>query len=431
MANDVIISSDSHMTGPPDLWVLHGGFNVDRERYVRFRGTFAALAILAILIMGSTALAQGPREPIKIGLLNPLTGFLAVNGTEVNEGIRLYWQDEMGNQVAGRPVRLIVEDAEGKPDVALTKVKKLVESDRVHLILGPVSSAVAVAIRDYVHEHRVPLIITQATANNLTSEKASPSIFRSAMSSYQQEAAGGWYVAAKLGHKRIALIALDYVAGHEQAEGFIKTFMESGGQSVDKVLIPPGAMDVAPYITRIESKAKDLDAAVGILWGPTAPQWLKAWQDYGLKGKLPLLTLGETVSETYLRSVGDATIGVVSWFSYSPVLDTPENKRFVQAFNKKYGKDPVYNNHLGYLAAKVGGEALKAVSGNVEDGPRFLDALRKVRFEAPGGAFRFDEKQNAVIPTYIRRVEKVGGKLQNTVFDVVPDVDQFWKPPKR
>lgn len=72
-----------------------------------------------------------------------------------------------------------------------------------------------------------------------------------------------------------------------------------------------------------------------------------------------------------------------------------------------------------------------AVNGTVEDQTRFLDALRKVRFDAPGGAFRFDEKQNAIIPTYIRRVEKVGGKLQNTVFDVVPDIDQFWKPPKR
>jgi hypothetical protein len=91
----------------------------------------------------------------------------------------------------------------------------------------------------------------------------------------------------------------------------------------------------------------------------------------------------------------------------------------------------VYNNHLGYLAARAGGEAIKAVDGNVEDQGRFLEALRRVRFEAPGGAFRFDEKQNAVIPTYIRRVEKAGGKLQNTVIDVVADVDQFWKPPKR
>ena len=404
---------------------------MDKKGAARVWGTLVGLAVLAFLVAGSAALAQAPREPIKIGLLNALTGPLAVNGTEINDGIKLYWQDEMSSQVAGRPVRLIVEDSEGKPDVGLTKTRKLVESDKVHLILGPVSSGVAVAIRDYLHERRTPTIITQATANQLTADKASPSIFRSAMSSYQQEAAGGWYVAAKLGHKRIALVALDYVAGHEQADGFIKTFMESGGQSIEKVYMPLGAMDVAPYITRIQSKARELDAVVAILWGPSAPQWLKAWQEYGLKGTLPLLTLGETVSETYLPAVGDAATGVVSWFSYSPVLDTAENKRFVQAFQRKYRKDPVYNNHLGYLAAKAGGEAMKAVSGNVEDQARFLEALRRVRFEAPGGAFRFDDKQNAVIPTYIRRVEKVGGKLQNTVFDVVPDVDQFWKPPKR
>ena len=398
---------------------------------LRLWGTVIGFAALTLLVLSPAGLAQAQKEPIKIGLLNPISGPLAVNGSEINEGIKLYWEDEMGGQVAGRPVQLIVEDSEGKPDVGLTKARKLVERDRAHLILGPVNSAVAVAIRDYMHERRVPLIITQATANQLTNERSSPSIFRSAMSSYQQEAAGGWYVAAKLGHKRIAVVALDYVAGHEQADGFIKTFTESGGQSVEKVLMPLGTMDVAPYITRIQNKAGELDAVVGILWGPSAPQWLKAWTDYGLKGKLPLLTLGETVNETYLKNVGEVATGIVSWLSYSPVLTTPENKRFVQAMNKKYRKDPVYNNHLGYLAAKAGGEAIKAINGNVEDQARFLDAIRKVRFEAPGGAFRFDEKQNAVIPTYIRRVEKVGGKLQNTVFDSVSDVDQFWKPPKR
>src|SRR5262245_30859020 len=390
------------------------------------------VALIAAIALPATALmAQGQREPIKIGLLNAITGPLAVNGAEINEGIRLYWEDEMNGQVAGRPVRLILEDDESKPDVGLTKVRKLAESDKVHMVLGPVSSAVAVAIRDYVSERKVALIITQATANNLTAEKASPSIFRSAMSSYQQEAAGGWYVAAKLGHKRIAVVGLDYVAGQEQTDGFIKTFMESGGQSAEKVLMPLGAMDVAPYITRVQSKAGDLDAVVAVLWGPSAPQWLKAWQEYGLKGRLPLLALGETVNETYLRSVGDAAVGVVSWMSYTPTIDSPENKRFVQAFNRKYKKDPVYNNHLGYLAAKAAGEALKASGGNVEDQARFLEALRRVRFEAPGGAFRFDEKQNAVIPTYMRRVERKDGKLQNTVFDVVLDVDQFWKPPKK
>jgi len=395
------------------------------------RVTVIAVVALALVALGTGVWAQGTKEPIKIGLLNTYTGPLAVNGAEINEGIRLYWEDEMGNQVAGRPVRLIADDDESKPDVGLTKVKKLSERDGVHMILGPVSSGVALAIRDYLVERRVPLIITQATANVLTAEKASPTVFRTAMSSYQQEAGGGYYVAAKLGYKRIAVVALDYVAGQEQAEGFIKAFMESGGKSVERVFFPLGTIDVAPYVTKIQNKAQDFDAVIGILWGPSAPQWLKAWQEYGLKDKLPLLTLGETVNETYLRQVGDAALGIVSWLPYSPVLDTAENKRFVQAMNKKYKKEPVYNTHLGYIAAKAVGEALKTVNGNVEDQARFLDALRKVRFEAPGGTFRFDEKQNAVIPTYIRRVEKVGGKLQSSVIDVVPEVDQFWKPPKR
>src|SRR5437763_8932197 len=219
---------------------------MNTKRIVDLLVLAVVVAVVVVLVAAPTVPAQAPKEPIRIGVLNSMTGPLAVNGTEINEGIRLYWEDEMGSQVAGRPVQLMVEDSEGKADVGLTKVRKLVESDRVHLILGPVSSAVAVAIRDYVHERTIPTIITQATANHLTAEKASPSIFRSAMSSYQQEAAGGWYVAAKLGHKRIAVVGLDYVAGHEQTDGFIKTFMESGGQSVEKVLMPLGAMDVAP-----------------------------------------------------------------------------------------------------------------------------------------------------------------------------------------
>ncbi len=125
--------------------------------------------VVLSLVAASTARAQASREPIKIGLINALTGPLAVNGSEINEGIKLYFEDEVGGQVAGRPVRLIVEDAEGKPDVGLTKTRKLVESDRVHVILGPVSSAVAVAMRGYVHERKVPTIITQATAISTTS----------------------------------------------------------------------------------------------------------------------------------------------------------------------------------------------------------------------------------------------------------------------
>src|SRR5882724_12048413 len=117
-----------------------------KEEHLMQRRTIVGLAVLAILATSVVAIAQGPREPIKIGVLNAITGPLAVNGTEINEGIKLYWEDEMSLQVAGRQVRLIVDDDEAKPDVGLTKTKKMVESDKVHVILGPVSSAIALAM---------------------------------------------------------------------------------------------------------------------------------------------------------------------------------------------------------------------------------------------------------------------------------------------
>src|SRR5207237_9030108 len=130
-----------------------------------------ACGVMASLGIGVTALAQGSREPIKIGVLNSITGPLAVNGTEINEGIKLYWEDEMSLQVAGRQVRLIVDDDEAKPDVGLTKTKKMVESDKVQVILGPVSSAIAVDMREYVHARKIPLIDKQSTATTHTIER--------------------------------------------------------------------------------------------------------------------------------------------------------------------------------------------------------------------------------------------------------------------
>src|SRR5437763_14722465 len=125
---------------------------MNTKRIVDLLVLAVVVAVVVVLVAAPTVPAQAPKEPIRIGVLNAITGPLAVNGSEINEGIKLYWEDEMNNQVAGRTVRLVVEDEEGKPDVALTKVRKLVESDKVHMVLGPVPSAGAVALRDYTVE---------------------------------------------------------------------------------------------------------------------------------------------------------------------------------------------------------------------------------------------------------------------------------------
>jgi len=102
----------------------------------------------------------------------------------------------------------------------------------------------------------------------------------------------------------------------------------------------------------------------------------------------------------------------------------------VAAYRKKYNEDPSLFSEQGYVGARVIVDAIKAVKGNVEDKEKFLEALRQVKFEAPRGPFRFDKFQNVIETVYIRKVDKIGGKLQNVVTDKIPDVDQFWTPKK-
>src|SRR5262249_47897543 len=136
----------------------------------------AALGVLLILVGSVTAVAQAP--PVKIGLLLPYTGPLSVQGNDTTHGIELFLK-KSGARAGGRAIEILKEDTEAKPDVALTKIKKLVERDRVDFLVGPVSSVVAVAIRNYVHEQQTPLVVPVAFTRVLTSpQQASPSIFR-------------------------------------------------------------------------------------------------------------------------------------------------------------------------------------------------------------------------------------------------------------
>ncbi|MBI3090786.1 MAG: ABC transporter substrate-binding protein [Candidatus Tectomicrobia bacterium] len=397
------------------------------RRFACTVGIVLSCLCLGVGLLASAAAEGQSREPIKIGLLTPLKGALAQNGTDVSEGVRLYFSEQK-SELAGRKIDLIIEDTASDVNTGLTKARKLIERDQVKVIIGPVHSGVAMAIRNLVDDRKIPLVITQATANALTQEKASPYIFRPSFTSAQMHLPLGPYMVKKLGWKRVAVLALDYVAGREQADGFIKSFKEAGGTVALELYPNLGATDMAPYLTRIRSEAEKLDAVVALLWSPTAIHFVKGYQDFGLKGKLPLFAHGATVDESFFPSEGDAALGILSHLFWSRVLDTPENKRVSKLIQQQYNR-PMANNHdLGYTAAKVVGEAVKAVKGNVEDQAKFLQALRQVRFEAPRGPFRFDDKQNAVINVYIRRVEKVNGQLENVVIDTIPDVDQFWKP---
>jgi len=390
--------------------------------------TGVGLVLLAVGLWPFPALAQ-TAGPIRIGVVHDITGPLAQIGSELNDGVRLHIA-EINHEVSARKIELIFEDSESKVDPGLTKLRKLVERDKVHLVIGPVNSALAYAMRDYVHRMKVPNIVTQATATDLTQGKASPYLFRTSFGSEQLNMPVGWYAYTKLGYRRAIVVALDHVGGREQAGGFMKTFKQVGGTVVNEVYAPLGTADWAPYLTRLRADLEKADVVVAIMWGADAIRFIKGYSEYGLKGMKPVLAHGSAVDEALLPSVGDAALGMTNYLFYTPTMDTPENRRFRDLTRKILNKDATNYHEMGYVTAKVVTEAIRRTNGKVEDTPAFLAELRKTRLEAPQGLFRFDDKQNVIFDLHIRRVEKVDGKLVNVLVDRIPAVDQFWTPPR-
>lgn len=391
-------------------------------------GIWATAIVLILLSVPQSAGAQ-TGGPIRIGVLHDTTGVLSAQGADLNDGLKLH-VNEINAEVAGRKIELIFEDSESKVDTGLTKLRKLVERDKVHLIVGLINSALAVAVRDYLDSSKTPTIITQATAKDLTQGRGSPYILRAGFGSEQLHLPAGWYAARKLGMKRAIVVTFDNVAGREQAAAFIRTFSQAGGTVVSEVYAPIGTPDWAPYIARVQAELPKADFVQLILWGPDAIRFVRGYAEYGLRGQKPIFAFGSAVEEAVLPSEGDAALGILNYYYYTPSLDTPENRRFGDLIRKQYQKEPTSFHEIGYVTGKVVTEAIRKVGGRVEETPRLLAELRKTEFEAPRGPFRFDDKQNAVNDLHIRKVEKVGGKLLNVFVEKIPNVGQFWSAPQ-
>ncbi|MBI3015232.1 MAG: ABC transporter substrate-binding protein [Candidatus Tectomicrobia bacterium] len=393
----------------------------------------AVLLFLGALVLGAYGdrswAAPATRSAIKIGFMAPYVGVYAKPGKDMDNGFKLYLE-EIKSQAGGRKIQLITEDTEAKPEIGPIKARKLVERDKVNILAGIIHSGVAYSIRDYVEANKIPLVITNAGAARLTAQDRSSYIFRVSFVNGQQDLAGGWYAYEKAGIRRVIAMAPDYSAGHEKAQGFLKTFKAAGGQVVAEIYPPLATQDFAPFLAQVTSKAGSTDAVWAFFAGSDSIRFIKQYAEYGLKDKVKLFVLGDTVDDSFLPSIGDAALGIANYLHYATTLDTSENKKFVAAYRQKYNEDPSMFSEQGYVGARVIAEAIKAVKGNVENREQFLEALRQVQFEAPRGPFKFDKFQNVIEPVYIRKVEKIGGKLQNVVTDKISDVDQFWTPKK-
>jgi branched-chain amino acid transport system substrate-binding protein len=382
------------------------------------------LVVLATVAVGP-AWAQ-PKGPIKIGFLAPVTGAAAAVGKDMTNGFQMYL-DEIGGTIAGRKVEVIVEDTQGQPAIALTKLRKLVESDQVHVLAGLLFAHVGYALAPKVDEYKVPMLYPVVSADDLTQRKPAQWVIRMGWTSSQPNQPFGEWVAKTLKYKKVVTIGIDYAFGWEQVSGFQRTFEESGGQVVQKLWPPLGTTDFAPYLAQIR---RDADAVFAVMVAASSLRFPKQYQDAGLKARLPLIGGGTSFDEFVLPSLGDEALGGISPLIYSAALDTPINRKFVKEYRAKFGKVPGYYSETCYTAARWINEGAKAVGGNVEDRDRFLTALKKVEIpDAPRGPIKLDAHGNPVQNIYVRKVERKDGELWNSVIHTFPAVSQFWKYP--
>lgn len=378
-------------------------------------------AVAAAWLPASHAQQDSMREPIRIGFLTVRSGALAAGGKQMEEGIQLFLK-ERNHTLGGRKVELTIADTGGNPALAKTKTQELVERNKVHVIIGPLAAFEAIAIDDYIRQTRTPTVSCSAAAEDLTQRKPNPWFVRTVGTSAQPNHALGEYAAKTLGYRRVAVIADDFAYGHETAAGFQRTFEDNGGKVVQRLLPPLNVPDYGSYIAQIK---RDVDAVYAGFAGANGFRFLRQYREYGLK--LPVLGSMTTADEGILRQMGDEAIGVVSGGWYSAGIDSPENRRFVAAVNKEYGADPGYYTLGAYSAGALVEAAVRAVGGKVEDKEAFMKALRNPgTVRDPRGEWKLDDYGNPVMPAYIRRVERRGGKLVNAVVQTYPAVSQFW-----
>lgn len=369
----------------------------------------------ATLGMFLPSIPAGAQEPIKIGVVYSLSGTYAALGSSSANAVKLAFEEE-GSAVAGRKIQIIVEDDEGKPDVALAKLRKLVERDSVDLLHAITFTNIGLAVRDYVDSKKIPWISLTGSAA-LTRDKASPYIFRVAPSNSQWAYATAKWLKEKHGWKKVAWVGANYAAPREAFEAVKKMF----GDAIAVDVWPPlGTPDFAPFLSKLADVSAD--GTMVAVWGGDALKFLPQYNDYGLNKKLPLFGMASFTSEENLPGMPKAIEGVLSGFVYCGTLDSPENRKFVESFKAKFKSVPGSYQYLAYVGGKIAIQALKEVGGKIEDKSSFLKAIARSRAKGPMGEVSFDKNQGMILDMYVTKVRNRGGTLENECVDRIPQV---------
>ncbi|MFB6420315.1 MULTISPECIES: ABC transporter substrate-binding protein [Bradyrhizobium] len=375
---------------------------------MKMQMTLAAAAALLGTAM-TPALAQ---EKIKLGVIVTLSGPAAALGQQVRDGFALAVKD-LGSKMGGRDVEVVVVDDELKPDAGVTKVKGLLERDKVDFVIGPIFSNILQAIHRPVTESKTFLISPNAGPSTFAGKDCNPFFY---VTSYQNDQVHEILgkVAQDRGYKRMYLMVPNYQAGKDSVAGFK---LDYKGEIVEESYMPLNTLDFQPELSKISSQKPD--ALFTFMPGGLGVNLVKQYRQAGLADSIPVLS-AFTVDESTLPAQQDAAVGMFGGANWAPNLDNPQNKKFVASYEAAYNVVPGTYAFQAYDAAMLIDSAVKAVKGDLSNKDAVRAALKKADFTSLRGAFKFNTNGYPIQDFYLTKVAKrPDGKFQTEIVQKV------------
>jgi len=388
-----------------------------RRRFIQATG-----AGLGASALGFPAIVRAQASgPIRVGLVTVKTGPLASGGIDMERALQQYMK-ERNYSLAGRKVELLVADTGGVPAQARTKIQELVERDKIHVMIGPLDTASALAADDYIRQEHL-LTLSVAAAEDMTQRHPNPWFTRGTSTSSQSAQPLADYCYKTLGYRRMVTISDDIAYGHEMCAGFQRVFEDAGGKIVQKLFSPLTVPDYGTYLAQLKT---NVDAIFLGFAGSNGFRFVRQMNEYGLKSKVAPVGGMTALDEAVLRNMGDEALGIVTSCWYSAEIDNPVNRKFAADFRAEWKYDPGFYAAATYTEAAVLEATLKEIKGRIEDKDAFMKAVRKIKVDTCRGPVSFDQYGNVVGNVYIRKVVRKEGRLVNSVVYTYPNVSQFW-----
>jgi branched-chain amino acid transport system substrate-binding protein len=375
------------------------------------------LRLSAAVALCAAGIAQAQSSaPLKVGLMLPYTGTYAALGNMIENGFRLYVQ-EQGGKLGGREIQYFKVDDESDPSKATDNVNKLIKRDRVDVLVGTVHSGVALAMAKAAKESNTLLVVPNAGADAITGPLCSTQIVRSSFSNWQPGYAMG-VVAAQRGHKRAVTITWNYAAGAETVKGFTEGFEKGGGKVIRDLNLPFPNVEFQALLTEIA--AQKPDAVYAFFAGAGAVKFVKDYAAAGLRKTIPLYGPGFLTDGT-LEAQGESAQGLFTTLHYADNLDTPRNNAFRKSFALAYKTNADVYAVQGYDAAQLLGVGLAAAKGDLSKRDVVASAMRKATIDSPRGRFTLSPAGNPVQDMYLREVKGINNEFKSIAVKALAD----------